>query len=167
MPSCSPTYKVLFPTSQSSPFPRKIHQPATMAWHGGTEAHLRTLHIDGALLKLDPEEEAFFKAETGIQDTEALKKHIVEVHEEAYKVCIPLRLPVDIESGLKWGHFALRLGPPVSLHSRVWAGEAPGFQDACVPADHWVVEEPTGRNISGGRMLPYGPAHILLSILIV
>jgi len=56
-----------------------------MALHGETETHLRTLHIDGTLLELDPEEEAFFRAETGIQDTEELKKHIVEVHEEAYK----------------------------------------------------------------------------------
>jgi len=55
---------------------------------GGTdrERYLRTLHLDGALLELGPEEEAFFKAETGIQDTEELKKHIIETQQEAYKV---------------------------------------------------------------------------------
>lgn len=52
---------------------------------GKTETHLRALHIDGTLLELDPEEEAFFKVETGIQDSGELKKHIIEVHEEAYK----------------------------------------------------------------------------------
>ena len=35
---------------------------------------------------LDPEAERFFKAETGIQDTEELRKHIIGVQEEAYKV---------------------------------------------------------------------------------
>ena len=49
-------------------------------------AHLSTLHLDGTFLELGPKEEAFFKAETGIQDTEELRKHIIEVQEEAYKV---------------------------------------------------------------------------------
>ncbi|KAF9649469.1 hypothetical protein BDM02DRAFT_1817741 [Thelephora ganbajun] len=57
-----------------------------MSLDGEIEAHLRTLHPDGTLLELDPEEETFFKAETGIQDTEELRKHIIEVQEEAYKV---------------------------------------------------------------------------------
>jgi len=51
-----------------------------------TETRLRTLHLDDTLLGLDPEEEAFFKSETGIQDTEELRKHIIEVQEDAYKV---------------------------------------------------------------------------------
>ena len=50
------------------------------------ESYLRTLHIDGALLELGPEEEAFFKAETGIQDPKELRRHIIQVHEEAHKV---------------------------------------------------------------------------------
>jgi len=53
---------------------------------GETESRLRTLHLDGTLLELNPEEEAFFKSETGIQDTEELRKHIIEVQEDAYKV---------------------------------------------------------------------------------
>ena len=51
-----------------------------------TETCLRALHLDGTLLGLNPEEEAFFKSETGIQDTDELKKHIIEVQEDAYKV---------------------------------------------------------------------------------
>ena len=51
-----------------------------------TEKRLRTLHLDGTLLVLNPEEEAFFKSETGIQDTEELRKHIIEIQEDAYKV---------------------------------------------------------------------------------
>lgn len=52
------------------------------------EARLRTLQLDGTLLELGPEEEAFFKSETGIEDTEELRKHIIEVQEDAYKVRI-------------------------------------------------------------------------------
>jgi len=51
-----------------------------------TETNLRALHFDGTVFELGPEEEAFFKAETGIQDMEELRKHVIEVHEEAYKV---------------------------------------------------------------------------------
>lgn len=50
------------------------------------EARLRTLQLDSTLLELGPEEEVFFKSETGIEDTEELKKHIIEVQEDAYKV---------------------------------------------------------------------------------
>ena len=51
-----------------------------------TETRFRALHTDDTLLKLNPEEEAFFKLETGIQDTEELRKHIIKVQEDAYKV---------------------------------------------------------------------------------
>ena len=49
------------------------------------ETRLRSLELDGNLLVLDLETESFFKLETGIQDSEELRKHIVEVHKEAYK----------------------------------------------------------------------------------
>jgi len=52
-----------------------------------TETYLRAFQFDGTPLELGPEEEAFFKAETGIQNPEELRKHVIEVHEEAYKVC--------------------------------------------------------------------------------
>jgi len=51
-----------------------------------TETRLRALHLDDSLLKLNPEEEAFLKSETGIQDTDELKMHIAKVQEDAYKV---------------------------------------------------------------------------------
>ena len=51
-----------------------------------TETHLRALPLDGVSLGMTPEEEAFLKSETGIQDTEELKKHIIEVRKDAYKV---------------------------------------------------------------------------------
>ena len=50
------------------------------------EATLRALPLDGSSLVLDSETEGFFKVETGIQDSEGLKKHIIEVQAEAYKV---------------------------------------------------------------------------------
>ena len=49
-------------------------------------ARARDLPLDSTLLKLDPVEEAFFKAETGIQDTKELREHIIELQEEAHKV---------------------------------------------------------------------------------
>ena len=39
-----------------------------------TETRLRALRLDDSFLKLTPEEEAFLKSETGIQDTDELKK---------------------------------------------------------------------------------------------
>ena len=57
-----------------------------MSIEAETETDLRTLRLDSTLLELNPEEEAFFKSETGIQDTEELKKHIIQVQEDAYKV---------------------------------------------------------------------------------
>ena len=51
-----------------------------------TEARLRALHLEAKFLELGPEEEGFFKAETGIQDAKELRKHIIKVHEEAYEV---------------------------------------------------------------------------------
>ena len=62
-----------------------MHQPVTMDPDYDVESYLRTLHIDGTLLELGSEEEAFFKAEMGIQDTEELREHIIKVHQEAYK----------------------------------------------------------------------------------
>ena len=57
-----------------------------MSIEADSETDLRTLRLDSTLLELNPEEEAFFKSETGIQDTEELKKHIIQVQEDAYKV---------------------------------------------------------------------------------
>ena len=78
------------PVSSSCINPREIRLPAAMVLESEAEERFRTFHFDGTLLKLGPEEEAFFKAETGIRDPEELRKHIIEVHEEAYKVNNPL-----------------------------------------------------------------------------
>ncbi|KAG8219103.1 hypothetical protein J3R82DRAFT_4868 [Butyriboletus roseoflavus] len=39
-----------------------------------------------ASYKLSPKQSEFFKTQIGIEDDEALKKHIMEVQERAYKV---------------------------------------------------------------------------------
>ena len=57
-----------------------------MSAEAQTETRLRVLPLDDTLLELNPEEEVFFKSETGIQDTAELRKHIIEVQEDAYKV---------------------------------------------------------------------------------
>ena len=50
------------------------------------DTRLRVLPLDDTLLELDSEEETFLKLETDIQDTEELRKHIIEVQADAYKV---------------------------------------------------------------------------------
>ena len=50
------------------------------------EKLLRSLPPDGSFLALDHETEKFFKEETGIQDGEELKRHIIKVQQEAYEV---------------------------------------------------------------------------------
>ena len=42
--------------------------------------------LDPSLLVLDPEDEAFFKATTKIDDTQELRTHIQGVAREAYEV---------------------------------------------------------------------------------
>lgn len=42
--------------------------------------------VDDSLYRLDPEEIAFFKRQTGLQDEGALKAHIIDVQKEAYQV---------------------------------------------------------------------------------
>jgi len=88
-----------------------------MAQDGEIEKRLRTLYLDGTLLELDPEEEAFFKAETGIRDTEELRKHIIEVQEEAYKVGRCSRANLYIRDGAITSVSCS--GLPVPLHSWV------------------------------------------------
>ena len=50
------------------------------------KSYLQALPLDSSLLVLRPDIKEFFKVEAGIQDTDELKKHIVQVQEEAYKV---------------------------------------------------------------------------------
>ena len=50
------------------------------------KTNLQALPLESDLLVLRPDIEEFFKVEAGIQDTEELKKHIIQVQEEAYKV---------------------------------------------------------------------------------
>ena len=44
------------------------------------------LPLDPALLRLDAEQLAFFRATIGIEDGEALREHILSVQAEAYDV---------------------------------------------------------------------------------
>lgn len=46
----------------------------------------KKLTIDPALFKPTPDESAFLKAQTGIQDDGKLKEHVLAVQEEAWKV---------------------------------------------------------------------------------
>ena len=57
-----------------------------MSTEAEAETDFRTLHLDSTWLELSPQKEAFFKSETGIQDTEELRKHIIHIQENAYKV---------------------------------------------------------------------------------
>lgn len=44
------------------------------------------LDLDPSLYHLDPDELEFFKVQTGIQDEEELKEHIIAIQAEAWKV---------------------------------------------------------------------------------
>jgi hypothetical protein len=44
--------------------------------------------LDESLYDLAEEERTFFKQQTGIQDDDELKAHIIRVQTEAYEVCI-------------------------------------------------------------------------------
>ena len=83
------------------------------------KSHLQALPLDSSLLVLRPDIEEFFKVETGIQDTEELKKHIVQVQEEAYKVAH--RSFPEPRSSVEAVMFS---GLPVPLHSGVQIRDA-------------------------------------------
>lgn len=51
----------------------------------------RPLILDSYLSKLTPDELAFFKSQTGIDDEEALKNHVADIQAEAVKVSCPSR----------------------------------------------------------------------------
>ena len=77
-----------------SPSYKALHPPAFMDEESKVERLPRVPQPGGSvLLELDPDAERFFKAETKIQDSVELRKHIIEVQEEAYKVgrCPPDR----------------------------------------------------------------------------
>ena len=57
-----------------------------MTLDGEPETRIPTIRLDGGQFELNPEQEAFLKAETRIQDSEELRKHIIEVQEKAYQV---------------------------------------------------------------------------------
>ena len=89
------------------------------------ETRFRTLPLDDTLLEFDAEEEAFLKLETGIHDTGELRKHIIEVQADAYKVsrCFYAdRMKSTWDSNTVF-HVVLA-DLPVSLHSVVLIHEA-------------------------------------------
>ena len=105
----------------------------------------RILELDSTLFALDPETERFFKAETGIQDSGELRKHILEAQGEAYKVCHPHpilnRDPWYIATPFSC------TGLPVSLHSCIQVRSAQDFQDGRISPRFQVAEVPARRNI--------------------
>ena len=54
---------------------------------GPTQQRPNTPALDECLYDLTDEERFFFKQQTGIQDDDELKAHILQVQAEAYKVC--------------------------------------------------------------------------------
>lgn len=47
--------------------------------------HVHTNALDPNLLNLNEEEAEFFKSQTGIQNNEELRNHIIEVQKKAYE----------------------------------------------------------------------------------
>jgi len=110
-----------------------------------TETRLRALHLDSTLLELNPEEEAFFKLETGIQDTEELKKHIFEVQEVAYKVRCYLN-GISTDSNIV---FRVQVYPYPCIRSFRFTR----LKLAKLPAYPRIEEEPAKCGISRRRVL--------------
>ena len=52
-----------------------------------TQLRFNTPALDECLYDLTDEERSYFKKQTGIQDDDELKAHILQVQAEAYKVC--------------------------------------------------------------------------------
>ena len=59
------------------------------ALQGPAQLRLNIPALDERLYDLTDEERSFFKQQTGIQDDDELKAHILQVQAEAYKVCNP------------------------------------------------------------------------------
>ena len=51
------------------------------------------LKLNPDLYHIHPEEAAFFKQQTGIQDDELLKQHIIQVQAKAFEVRLSFLLP--------------------------------------------------------------------------
>ena len=52
------------------------------------------LPLDESKYKLDNEEAAFFKEQTGIQDDAALKTHLVEIQRKAFEACFLIAIEI-------------------------------------------------------------------------
>ena len=107
-----------------------------------------------SLLLLDPDTERFFKAETGIQDAEELREHIIQVQQDAYKASCYLPTDDVLSRGAVLNVLFLCLALSVSLHSWVQIYEAQDRSDARVSTRLPAVEETTRRDISGHWVLP-------------
>lgn len=149
--------KVPFPRSSTVTHLQDQHlpQPPTMGPGTEIEPYLRSLPLDRDLLVLDPDTERFFKAETGIQDTEELRTHIIQVQEDAYKVpssSFHLRAFCTHTHGN--GDITFRLsGLSLPLHSCVHFREAQDRKAARLPARLTIIEKSTRRDIFGYRVL--------------
>ncbi|KAL5521597.1 hypothetical protein ACEPAF_2345 [Sanghuangporus sanghuang] len=68
----------------------KIHTLAMVEAHNnktnGTDSRLPTVKLDPSLYKLSREEIDFMKGQTGIEDEEELKQHVISVQKEAWDV---------------------------------------------------------------------------------
>ena len=77
------------PHPDPSSFPtqaRVLNRLVAMSDSSSSTAGVHVLRLDPSLYKLGDEEAAFFKQSTGIQDSEKLKQHILQVQKEAYAV---------------------------------------------------------------------------------
>ena len=82
---------------------------------GPTQLRPDVLALDERLYDLTDEERSFFKQQTGIQDDDELKAHILQVQAEAYKVCDLMDIHVIISClvCLEKTGFSLPLHPHV------------------------------------------------------
>lgn len=81
--TCRPPHPDLFSFLYTG---KELNRLVVMSDSSSSTAGVHVLRLDPSLYKLGDEEAAFFKQSTGIQDSEKLKQHILQVQKEAYAV---------------------------------------------------------------------------------
>ena len=126
---------------------------------------MATLPLDPSIYNLDEEERSFFKAQTGIQDDDELRDHILEVQAEAYAVS---QLWKDLPSLLENSYAGLSISlyqtfgfycvsSLSDVHPKLFAHlvQMQDLQISCLRGHPQVRQRKEGGSPARFRLLPY------------
>lgn len=71
--------------------------------------------LDDTLYKLEQDEYEFLSSQTGIKDQGELKKHVLEVQKDIYKVC-----RIVTAANVLFTYGGLNLGSSLLVYSYIW-----------------------------------------------